>query len=222
MTLTFRPRVLLAAFKDAWPIWLVTGGVGLSIVLGLVGGGSTPSALVRYAGTWLQLFGLGTVALGLSQVRSSFGRPSVLQRGAAWIKSFAAAFLTPPPTTVQAQAAGSSFVVGRARSILKPVPGATLEQRIQALESGLDRLREETDTTESELRTQIQTLKRLLSEEGRARQTEAKSIAAKLEELAVGGLYLEIVGVTWLALGVIGTSIPEEVAWFVGLFSKAL
>jgi hypothetical protein len=37
-------------------------------------------------------------------------------------------------------------------------------------------------------------------------------MTVRLEELAVGGLHLEWVGLSWLVLGVLGTSIPDEIA----------
>jgi len=41
----------------------------------------------------------------------------------------------------------------------------------------------------------------------------------QIEEVAIGGLHLEVVGLVWLILGVLGTSIPDEAArllYFIG------
>ncbi len=50
--------------------------------------------------------------------------------------------------------------------------------------------------------------------EAAARQLADREIDKKIEEFAVGGLHLEFVGVLWLLLGTLGTSVPDETATF--------
>ena len=54
--------------------------------------------------------------------------------------------------------------------------------------------------------------------EGAAQESEERRkadeiLSEKLKQLAVGGLNLEAIGLAWLLLGTIGTSIPEAVVW---------
>src|SRR3989304_5155408 len=103
MVFKFHRRGLITAGRDAWPAWLALAGLAFAIV---VGWRLSPnaSAGVRYAGTMLPVLGLATVAIGLSQVRRVFGRPSLQQKILAWFRQVAAAFRRPKPITVEAKA----------------------------------------------------------------------------------------------------------------------
>lgn len=211
MGLTFRRRALVVALTDAWPAWVAVAGVLLATVVGFalsING----SAGVRYAGTMLQVFGLGTVAVGLSQVRRSFGRPSLLEKIVAWFRQLATAFLLPKPITVQANAAGLAMVAGEASVVVIAGPGASLDRRVALLEENLNRLRDEVDAKENKIRKELSTVRGAVEQEQRAREREGHQISSKMEELAVGGLHLEVIGLTWLVIGVLGTSIPDEIA----------
>src|SRR5688572_11097941 len=100
MALMFRRRAFIVALKDAWPVWMVVGGIALAAVLGCAFSRDA-SAGIRYAGMILQVFGLGTVAAGLSQIRRYFGRPSLLDRFLAWVRQVAASFRRPKPITFE-------------------------------------------------------------------------------------------------------------------------
>jgi hypothetical protein len=196
---------------DAWPAWTALAGVIVAIVVGF-GLSANTSAGVRYAGMMLQIFGLGTVAIGLSQVRRSFGRPSLVEKVVAWFRQLVAAFLPPKPITGQANAGGVVTVAGEARVVVRAGPDASLDRRVTILEENLDRLRDEIDAKESKVRTELSTVKAAVEQEQRARETEARRLSSQMEELAVGGLHLELIGLAWLILGVLGTSIPDELA----------
>jgi hypothetical protein len=56
--------------------------------------------------------------------------------------------------------------------------------------------------------------------EGATRESDERRkademLSEKLKQLAVGGLNLEAIGLVWLLLGTVGTSIPEEVVWVI-------
>lgn len=211
MGFRFRRHALIIALTDAWPAWMALAGVIVAIVLGF-GLSANTSAGVRCAGTMLQIFGLGTVAIGLSQVRRSFGRPSLVEKVVAWLRQLAAAFLPPKPITLQAHIRGVATASGEARAIVRAGPGASLDRRVTILEENLNQLRDEIDARENKVRTELSTVKAAVEQEQRARETEARQLSKQMEEFAVGGLHLELVGLTWLILGVLGTSIPDELA----------
>jgi hypothetical protein len=56
------------------------------------------------------------------------------------------------------------------------------------------------------------TLREHIERETQERRAENQQAARSIEEMVVGGLHLEIVGLSWLVLGVVGTSIPDEIA----------
>jgi hypothetical protein len=124
----------------------------------------------------------------------------------------AAAFRHPRPSSGTGHVRGSVTVVGYGRSILSAGPGAPLERRVAILEENLARLQHEFDRGENNITTELHNLNNAIEEERRSREKEANWIRGQLEEVAVGGLHLEYVGLAWLVLGVLGTSIPSEIA----------
>lgn len=211
MVLTIRWRTLVVALKDAWPTWLALGGIALPVTVGWVFSQDV-SAAVRYAGTALQVLGLATVTIGLSETRRLFGRPSLPRKIWRWFRQLAAAFATPKPITLQVSDAVSVAMTGDARVVRGAGPGASLEDRVSVLEENLSRLRDELDVKKQEFRQEIQTVREHIERETQERRAENQQAARRIEEMAVGGLHLEIVGLSWLVLGVVGTSIPDEIA----------
>jgi hypothetical protein len=210
MALTFRRRAFIVALKNAWPFWMVLSGIAIAAVFGFALS-KNASASVRYAGAILQVFGLGTVAFGLSQIRRYFCRPSLLERVFAWLRQLGATFRRPTPITLEAHAGGFATVSGEAALIHKAGRDSSLDRRVTILEENLNRLRVELDAKDQKIRNDLSTLTGTIEEERRARETEVRRISSQLEELAVGGLHLELVGITWLTLGVVGASIPDEI-----------
>ena len=52
-----------------------------------------------------------------------------------------------------------------------------------------------------------------LATERRERTDADVDVTRKLENVAVGGLYLEVIGLGWLLAATIATSVPDGVAW---------
>jgi len=175
---------------------------------------------VLYAGALLEMFGLATVALGLSEVRRSFGQPSIWQKLLAWARQVASAFRPPHPITLQAGAVGMAIVAGKARAIVGAGPDSSLDRRVAILEENLNRLRDEVDGIESEIKKEAGAVKDALIRERQARDNELRKMTARMEDLAVGGLHLELVGLTWLVFGGLGTSVPDQLAKLLLWFSK--
>jgi phosphoglycerate-specific signal transduction histidine kinase len=95
------------------------------------------------------------------------------------------------------------------------VPGAPLHKRISLLEVQLEDLEDELDRQRQELQAEIERSRKSVLDLLSAQAGELQSVASKLEEVAVGGSTLQLVGWTWLVLGVICATFPQELA---GLF----
>ncbi len=54
----------------------------------------------------------------------------------------------------------------------------------------------------------------LLSKETQERIEEHAEIRRKLDNLAVGGLHLDVIRLWWLVFATIATSVPDGVSWF--------
>ncbi len=217
MRVTFRWRVLSGVLRNAWPAWLALGGVALAVIVGLSVSPCRPVAL-RWGGMLLQMMGLGTVAFGLYDIRRQFGRPPLRESLLAYFRQLLSAFMPPKPITATFSAtAADTVVAGEGVADRLVSSGAPLEERISALKADLDRLRGELDTKTRMLRERIDGVRESLNRETEERQVADGSMARKIEDVAVGGLKLEGVGLFWLWLGVLGTSIPDYLAAWVSL-----
>jgi hypothetical protein len=162
----------------------------------------------------LQLLGLATVAFGLSQMRRLFGRPSVAEKVLRWWGRFVATFSRPKAVHayLNATAASVTLSAGKARVRHGVSPDAPTDRRVTVLEENLNLLQKQVDEDLDELRGRIAELKAQADREAQARRQDDDRMALQLEAVAVGGLHLESIGLLWLALGVLGTSVPVEIA----------
>lgn len=210
--MTIRWRVLASKFREAWPTWLLLGGLASALAIGWAFS-KTLSDAIRYAGMLLQLLGLITVAIGLSQMRRLFGRPSFGTKVYAWFRGLASAFRRPRPITLEGVGAiGSAQAFGDLRVSRGTRPDAPLEERVSTLEQNLRLFQEELDARVQQLRRELTGTKESIDRERRERVADNQRTNQKIDEVAVGGLYLEIVGLFWLILGVTGATIPGEIA----------
>ena len=87
-----------------------------------------------------------------------------------------------------------------------------MEDRVAVLEINLERLQGEVDAKVQENRREFVAVKETIEREGMERRAADQHMAQTVEELAVGGLHLETIGLFWLLTGVLGTSVPDELA----------
>ena len=221
MGLTVRWRNMAALLKEAWPIGLAVGGVVLAFALALTVGcflSTTLSAVVRYTGMILQISGLLTVAIGLSKMRRYFGRPSLIDKVSGWFGRLAAAFTAPKPISLEVSVANEIDVAGEVVSAVRALgPGASLDDRVALLEENVNQLRRELDTKVQRLRRGLATVKESIQRESAERQAAHNETTRTIEEVTVGGLHLEMVGLCWLFLGIMGTSMPDGIAALLSL-----
>jgi hypothetical protein len=209
--MTLRWRALGAVIRDASPVWVLLAGVVAAGLVGWLFAAGTSTA-VRWAGMILQLLGLAAVAYGLRQTRKLFDAPTVLGQAWGWFGRLRRAFRRPEPITLEAAAGGVAFVGGKVRLRRGAGAGATVEQRLDVLEANLKSFKEEFDQTTSELSNKTGWLEKELNRERDERKAADNKTWKQIEEVSIGGLHLEVVGLTWLALGVVATSIPDELA----------
>lgn len=90
--------------------------------------------------------------------------------------------------------------------------GQTFKERLSDVEKNLAASRKETNTKVRGLREDVAAAKKRIEREVQKRQAEDKKVAGIMEEVAIGGLHLEMVGLVWPMLGVVCTSIPDRIA----------
>jgi hypothetical protein len=183
--------------------------VAVPVFLGLHYGAD--EAMIRITGMVLQLFGIGTVALGIHKTRREFGHPSIFRVWHQRLKRFlpfgkrevtGTAHITLPGVTCNARGHASVSVE----------PGATIEARVQALEENLQIVHNRINQAQNEMDQEFRKCSEALKHEERARDREDQKILSKLEATATGGLHISAMGALWLFVGVIMSTIPAELA----------
>jgi hypothetical protein len=191
----------------AWPFWLTLGGLGTAALLALVGATQANRALL--AGAWLQILGLGTVAWGLRDVRRMFRRPTLTTRVREWFRQLHRLLGKPEPIVIRPEPGHLTISVGTPSVSVGLGPNPSLKQRLDFLMGEVDALRARQARELAEVTDRFSRLDAGMATEGADRIGEYSALKQTVEEFAVGGLHLEIVGLVWLGFGVVLGTLPE-------------
>jgi hypothetical protein len=210
LSMKWRP-LLLVLTRDAKSFWIAVAGLAASVGIAFFTGSDLPSRIL-YAGTVLDFFGLVLVAQGLSETRKQFGKPSVFGRLRRWFEAFASTFRRQEHQRAVAATGRFSLRTGHVRARVGVGQNATVEQRVHALEQNLKILSSELTEVRSSHDLKLAKIETALEEEKKQRVAEMGQLSRQLEDLAVGDLHLETIGLFWLVLGILFTNIPNEIS----------
>ena len=145
-----------------------------------------------------KLAGLGLVAAGIHETRKRFGRPSIWESFRKWLADLKNAVLLPPIT---ASGSGTASVTGTGSAMwtgFAPTVITDQEERLRALEVAVDDLQKRLAKLISVSDQTAKDLRAALADEATARQQSEKETRLLIQEQAVGGLHLEMMGLVWL------------------------
>lgn len=168
---------------------------------------------VRISGMCFELLGLITVVVGLYYTRKLFGRPGFLIIVRDWLKRFPRFKID---THIYKGSGGIKFG-GAAVTALGTVsvsPSASLEKRVAVLEKGLENANRLINAIQQKVVEEARNHSSDLESERRERETGDESNQKLLQEVAVGGLYLEVTGVFWLLFGIFLATASNEIVGF--------
>jgi hypothetical protein len=172
--------------------------------------GRTLEVQIRYAGTVLQFAGIFQVAWGVHEMRREYGQPGIFSVMSIRLAAIIGSFRPPHHPVVVGTGSitfGAPTVQGYGRAL-----GGTINQRLQAIETEIDNLRRELHERARGWEDALAAVRMDLTKETQDRIAATEEINRKLEDVAVGGLHLEIVGLLWLLLATLATSLPGEIA----------
>ena len=202
-------KALLHWLVAARLLWLTIAVVAAALVLGLRKG--TDEATIRITGLFLQLLGIGTVAWGIRVTRKFFGRPSIFTLARYWFSRFPS--FSGRTITASASIQGISLTANARAHVWRDLdPDATIEDRIKALEDNLQDVNQRLCSTQSEIDRSFRVEAENLKREQDPRSKADQEIREKLEATETGGLHISAMGVLWLSVGVIMSTIPTELA----------
>jgi hypothetical protein len=149
----------------------------------------------------IELLGISTVVIGLDAKRRLFKLPSFLENALSWVRRRPK--WKPTPTVIEVKTAGSIEFSGSVRaSLWRGTPdGASLEDRITALEQNLQTVRKEQSEIQKRLDHEKTERQQALTIERRERETADGNLRKVLEDLGSGGLYVEAMGIIWVIVG---------------------
>ena len=164
----------------------------------------------RIAGMVDQLFGLGTVAVGIGKTRRLFGRPSFLARLAGWWHRRPRRRQTVSGGLNSMQ--GASTLIGAGEVWSPTSPRDYIEVRVTALEKNLIEVRDRVRTLAQDTREELGRNSDKIEREREERSAADRAISLRLEEAGAGGLDISLMGVVWLSFGFIMSSLAPELA----------
>jgi hypothetical protein len=188
-------RVARHTFVEAWLFWLMLGGFGVAAALFRVRGAA-------WAAAFLEVAGLGTVAWGFHRLRTDFRHPGLVAAALAWFRRFPA-LLKPQTIDLEGHAHAGARVSGHATVTVKPRAGLTIDERVTRLERELEGFRESHARDLTAVRERVDGVAADVARERDDRTRENAALKRTVEDLAVGGLNLEAVGLAWLVVGVL-------------------
>jgi hypothetical protein len=194
--------------------WLAVSGVIVLICYGFLGHWFERTNLdrIKWCGMLFQLAGLYTVYSGLNQSQLLFNKERLWLSVQRWFKRFPSIFRK--PGVINASVATSLGVATSVAIGTVVTRATTLEGRIDRLESQVKSL--ETNTAQRLAEASNQT-RNLIDTENAARSAADAVINRTVEEAIVGGMTLAVTGAANLLLGIVLTSIPEDVEKFLHL-----
>ncbi len=204
-------RALIGWLLESQRVWIT--GAAIVLILGVAW--LLPicrETALRWAGMLIELSGIGTVVLGLMAKHRLFKLPSVLENALSWVQRRPKWKAT--PTILEVKTAETIELSGTARvSVWRGTPdGASLEDRITALEQNLQTVRKKQSEIEKRLDEERREQQQALTIETRAREATDQDLRNILEDLGSGGLYLEAMGIAWVIVGVFLATISSDIA----------
>jgi len=185
--------------------------------------GAAPTTSVAWAGTLLQVLGLGTVATGITRLRRAFQpqHPGVFAQALAAFRARIARLFGKRPVFIgqahlTVEPAAIKITGFAATLVHRAGPGASPERRLDILEQEVENLREEYGRDLPEVRAGLARLDDAVARERAERTTADAGLGATVEDLAAGGLDLQTVGLCWLLGGVVLGTVPGPIATAVG------
>jgi hypothetical protein len=169
-------------------------------------------------GMMLQLLGVSTVAFGLRNLRREFHRPSITENVLKGFTRVISSFMAPKPISAVMIKVLDDVTLTDAHVATTVGTEATIDERIVAIEENLTRLRAASQAKIDGVKQELAALEANIAKEADERQAADQATRDALGRVAVGGLHLEKVGLTWLVFGIVGTSVPDEIAALLWLF----
>jgi hypothetical protein len=166
----------------------------------------------RLCGLIWQVLGITVVLWKLGITRVKFKRPTLRDTIRSRLTKLKALWAA-PDTTLSASASGSGTSTADLTAVGVGAAPKTLQQRVSDLEREVSNLRTSLTNEQSERRVEIHRTKTAVHQEVVDRKAADSTLGELVADVAASTIHVERVGLAWLKLGVICTSVPEVGTW---------
>ncbi len=165
------------------------------------------------AGGVFEIAGIFMVVLGILARREFAGLPPIAKTVADWTRRTIAKWRRKSPPDVSGSATSSSGIISQARlEARSPWDDLNLDQRLQHLKNRLEELENQTERLRDELGQEVIARKAAADAERVARTEGDRELGERIDDLAVGDIKWEAIGVLLLICGVVLTTWPHGIA----------
>lgn len=200
-------RGMWAWAREMRALWLTVLVIAAAVLYIAIGPGQTPDRF-RYAGTFLQILGVGTVWWGFEKTRKLFGFDYSVRDFMIWLRRVPLT-ATRRNVTVQLHGVATSSATVSATLSVKSGDNST-EGRLKALEQSVKELETRFTGRMDRMDSRLDSVKQEHEKALQAQGARVTDVERRLLAAQTGGLSLSLAGLVWLALGVMWTSIPNE------------
>ena len=185
----------LLGLLAAWwvPLWLFT---------------TNPEVHMRWTGMLLQIGGVGTVAWGLSKTRQLFDQLGIWESIVSWVAAIPEQVRAPTAVSASGSMKSALGSLSAGAQVHSSQDDKSLEEKVSWLLNEVKRLENLIDDIRSEGKERKKKLEDQIEEEASERESADEDISQQIEEVAIGGLHLEFMGVVWLVVGIVLSSFP--------------
>jgi hypothetical protein len=207
-----RFELLLAWIVEPWPVWF--GALSALVVMMLFRNSYADHARAFvHAGLLLQMVGIGAVALGISRKLSVLEKPDLRTWIGRWLRQMLGIVMPTRhnvfvPVTGVVSFAGAG---GMAVAVGRKAP-TTIQEQLDELKADIVRLDGELKSTKAALKKEQSARIEAIDQEHSYSATRFKEIRDMIERVTVGTFHEEIVGLVWLIISAVCTTLSVDIA----------
>jgi hypothetical protein len=163
---------------------------------------TTLTQQLMWAAGILQGLGVLQVAWGIHELRVELGQPTLKSLFGRWFSKALSLVGYRKSVVVNITGAGGAVAAaGSASARGLVVDPASIESRIKALETQMGWLQADLQSKTAEIHRRIDGVSTEARQENRTLRAESRELRQLLDRVFIGGLDLEVTGLTWILIG---------------------
>ncbi len=170
---------------------------------------------VRWAGMIFQVSGVLTIVFALRDHLLLFGEGSMLRGLINWLADIRFVVIKRPPISA-AGVAMSGVATMKASAVVVPSNQGTVDEQIERLRKMIVGIQGDMNAIYSRIDNDKDEMKKWFAEGFQELKKADLDLDKKLRSATIGGIKLQLVGIVFLLVGVLLTSIPDGIAYCFG------